>query len=684
MKITLHLLASFVLALFSTLALAGGGEPAPEEPPKGIIPVVDDQGRQLILQGLNASQHAKHSYMRRSWETETDVAHQAKALGYNSVRYLIFWDHVMPAEGVIDNGYLNDVATRLDWYADNDMYVILDMHQDNWGEQCGGNGAPAWATIGHEEEVGEGPWWLKAASPCVVDSTNAFWGNSNNIQEHFAQSWRAVAKKFRNHPAVIGYDLFNEPNRTDAIIDQMVHEMLSDEDKALLNTAVLGTVWVDGHPYNAMTGVIKDKIRQMATDMGYSVPESYVDKIAHTIISRNYGDWGELNVVHGFEHWALSDLYQRVIDRIREVDSDNYIFVEPMSVSVNHGFGTYLRRLNDPAAERRLGYIPHMYPRDLHEGGTYLESDFSRVDIWESNQSNFVYENNMAWLMGEFGHSNYAPGAQDFLRDAVRMARENNLGWAFWVSDKGGWGPIASDGVSDMPNAQELVIIYPRAVAGQIEYYDFQNEERTFVLEYSNNGATGSTEIALPPRFYPDGFVIESSDADGTWSWQHDTEKNILYIDHNPAVSAHSISIKPAGTTQVPLYRELKDGRSGKCLDFTGLLPQAGKNGVIWNCEGKTWQRWYYDTETQFLRNFQNTDYCLSHGDPSQAVDGGPVEIALCSDSDDHRWISIGNSFRNIYNTNIAMDAFGTDNNANVGQWSYHGGANQQWSWGNH
>ncbi len=93
--------------------------------------------------------------------------------------------------------------------------------------------------------------------------------------------------------------------------------------------------------------------------------------------------------------------------------------------------------------------------------------------------------------------------------------------------------------------------------------------------------------------------------------------------------------------------------KTGQCVDFSGKLPVAGAAGVTWDCLGDTWKRWAFDTEFGLLVNFQNPDYCLSHGDASQAID-------------DERWV---------------LDAFGSNNGDTLGQWTYHGNANQRWHW---
>ena len=647
----------------------------------GVLPIVDEQGRQLILQGLNSGK-GKHSYMRRSWETEADIEHQAKNLGYNTHRYLIFWDHVMPERGVINHEYLDDVEARLQWFTDNNMKVILDMHQDNWGEQCDGNGAPGWASTGTADPAPGAPWWIVAASPCVVQSQLRFYDSSTGLQDEFTKAWKAVAERFAGHPAVIGYDLFNEPTEPNAIVDQMIMEMVTDSDKSLLNFAVLTTIWIDGHPYNAFSGLIKDTIRNLAASQNISVPESYIEEIGHVLIARNKGDWGKLNAVREFEGGSLSNLYQKTINAIRTVDNDSYIFVEPMSISANHGFGTALRMFNDPrSGERRLGYIPHLYPRDLHEGTPYKETDWSRVTLWERNQKEYAYRNNMAWVMGEFGNSPSAEGGVNYLKNVVRMAERNHLGWEYWDSSPGGWGPIASDNVSDSANAAALVNIYPRAVSGRIENYQFDRENGTFTLTYRNTTATGATEIAVPARFAQYGLEVISTDETGLWSYSHDSDAGIVYVDHNPEQQWHTITVKPNTDTQAIVYSDLKLKNSSICLDFVGTLPSQDKSATVYKCSNVQWQQWGYDVANQFIRSNQNPEFCLSHGSAAQAVDGQAITIATCTDSDDHRWVIQGDSLRNLYNTELALTANGRDNGSKLSLKAYQAGSNQQWTW---
>ena len=54
------------------------------------------------------------------------------------------------------------------------------------------------------------------SSPAVQAALDHFWANSGapdgvGLQDHYARVWQFVAQRFHDEPAVIGYDLMNEP-----------------------------------------------------------------------------------------------------------------------------------------------------------------------------------------------------------------------------------------------------------------------------------------------------------------------------------------------------------------------------------------------------------------------------------------------------------------------------------------
>ncbi len=124
----------------------------------------------------------------------------------------------------------------------------------------------------------------------------------------------------------------------------------------------------------------------------------------------------------------------------------------------------------------------------------------------------------------------------------------------------------------------------------------------------------------------------------------------------------------------VPLsqFRELTSGACGKCLDTEGA------NVQIEACNGSDSQKWYYDSSNGYL--FNKLGVCLDSG--SQIGNNGTIEISQCANLDSQHFDFLANTIRLGADNTIVIDAYGTQNGSNVGQWTTHGGLNQQWNWG--
>lgn len=129
-------------------------------------------------------------------------------------------------------------------------------------------------------------------------------------------------------------------------------------------------------------------------------------------------------------------------------------------------------------------------------------------------------------------------------------------------------------------------------------------------------------------------------------------------------------------------FKELRDGRSNKCLDFEGSSPSNGQAIVLYECANVAWQQWSYDSATGLLRNKANPDYCLDN--KGQAYAGGGLHMWQCNAvNQNQQWNFVDNTLRLRHNSSLVIDAYGTSNNSTIGQWSYHGGSNQKWYWAN-
>ena len=196
---------------------------------------VDDLGRQVLLRGVNVNQLGEY------YQDDPDVASTVPLtkgefeaiaeLGFDMVRLLITWSRVEPQPGVIDQAYLGQIRQAVEWARQSDLYVVVDMHQDAWGPavvtppgttcppgfsgNVGWDGAPAWATL--TDGMSTCKIALREASPAVAQSFTNFYldraaPDGVGIQTHLVAAWGAVAGAVAGDPAVVGYDLINEPN----------------------------------------------------------------------------------------------------------------------------------------------------------------------------------------------------------------------------------------------------------------------------------------------------------------------------------------------------------------------------------------------------------------------------------------------------------------------------------------
>ncbi len=177
--------------------------------------ITDSQGRALVLHGLNVISAAKNAPLRVGPITRDDVRRYALDWGFNFVRFLIFWDAVEPAPEVYDAAYFERVEEQLDWMHEFGIQVVLDMHQDVYSEVFCCDGAPLWAVRANIDDFVQLPQWdLNYFTPEVMEAFDNFWdydGPHGDLQRHYAAAWAHVVERLGDHPAVIGYDIMNEP-----------------------------------------------------------------------------------------------------------------------------------------------------------------------------------------------------------------------------------------------------------------------------------------------------------------------------------------------------------------------------------------------------------------------------------------------------------------------------------------
>jgi hypothetical protein len=145
----LVLLAAIVSAA-SVSACINGDPPAAEPLPLTRLRadrtyLRDGHGRYVFIHGINTSGADKvparidskgvPSYVGKPFPVDQARAHFAKlrAMGWNSIRLLVMWEGIEPVKrGQHDEAYLDYLREITKAAAENDIYVLFEMHQDIW------------------------------------------------------------------------------------------------------------------------------------------------------------------------------------------------------------------------------------------------------------------------------------------------------------------------------------------------------------------------------------------------------------------------------------------------------------------------------------------------------------------------------------------------------------------------
>mgnify|MGYP001812321455 FL=1 len=245
--------------LFFVLTSSSGRDiTVPENP----VFIRDEMGRALILHGVNEDNCVKAHHLPCNGR---EMVEKEAELGFNFVRHLTQWRSIEPRQGEYDEDYLDALEERFDWYHEHGIRVMIDMHVDLYGPAVGGNGHPEWATVSEGSrlpfDTGQ-MWWLNYISGAVVQAYGNFWdyeGEHAWLQDAYYRLWQKVATRFRDHPAVLAYDLMNEPFDSLSFGDDFETRELAPFYQRLINAIreVDPDTWIMYQP------------RILATDWGY-------------------------------------------------------------------------------------------------------------------------------------------------------------------------------------------------------------------------------------------------------------------------------------------------------------------------------------------------------------------------------------------------------------------------------
>lgn len=170
----------------------------------GRVYMADELGRARQFHGSN------HKTTDPDTLTD-DLLSAAAERGLDHIRLSIFWDALEPTQGNYDQAYLDKVVAALDRAKAHGILVILDMHQDVYGPAFGSRGIPEWATrTDGAPFTPQESWLLNYMQPAVQNAFEHLYEDAD-LRQAQIDVWLHVVNRVKGHPAVLGYDLMNEP-----------------------------------------------------------------------------------------------------------------------------------------------------------------------------------------------------------------------------------------------------------------------------------------------------------------------------------------------------------------------------------------------------------------------------------------------------------------------------------------
>jgi len=481
------------MLLLATLTAARGAGDAPaawshEDGPFVTVAggrFVDHEGRHMILHGVNVGE--KHPpYV--SWHEPDDFA-RMREWGFNCVRLLTLWAAVEPECGRYDETYLVRLDERIAWAKEHGLFIVLDMHQDLWGEKAGwGDGAPEWATLDQGRPHRRGRVWSDAywMSQAVQTAFDSFWANAPGpdgvgIQERFALAWRHLAERYADEPAIVGFDLLNEPFIGSPILMAALGlaphagKVLSTEKGQALTLFDLSRLLSDHTSRSQVIERLKD-IEVYRALMEAAAP-----------------------AFQTFERGPLATMYQRVAGAIREVDRRHVLFLEP-SVSSSAGVPSVLGPVagSDGRPDPYQAIAPHAYDIVVDTPDAYKANE-GRLALTLDHHAALAARWGAPLFVGEWGAFYGSSEAGPVARAYMRLFEAHLASDTYWSFSRRDFNRAAYFRLLQRP--------YPMAVAGTLLQYSFDADKRVLRCRWRETPDIGApTLVYLPASWYPDGW----------------------------------------------------------------------------------------------------------------------------------------------------------------------------------
>lgn len=454
----------------------------------------DEHGRHRVLHGINlvakggrpsqfgTTQEYRHSF-RGEW-TAADIA-DLSARGFTLVRLGVIWAAVEPEPGHYDQAYLDYLTTQLDLLHGAGLAVLLDSHQDLYSQSFG-DGAPPWATLTTQEFAATDMWSdAYLSSQAVQESLDAFWANAAGpgqmgLQDRFAAMWAHVATHLGDHPAVVGYDLLNEP--------------APGSSAAQTYLTVLGA-------FAHATGQDPERL---AAD--FADPEAKLAQLARLedeTVHRRVGD-AVAHLVAQFEAEHVAPLMAKVTAAVRGAGTAKLIAREH-SYFANIGIPSG----QPPLVDANWAYSPHGYDLTVDTPAIALSSNIRAGTIFSRHRET-QERLDVPVIAGEWGAFGDYEGVADHCEYLLDLFDSYGWSWTYWC-----WEP----GFAETEAAAILTRQRPLAFAG--DGLSWQTRDGRLHARWQGRRSSAPSVFYVPgggARVECDGVGVRV-DHEGPWLW---------------------------------------------------------------------------------------------------------------------------------------------------------------------
>ncbi len=477
---------------------------------------IDSEGRQRIFNGMNLCDKGYHKEgeKRKIYEVpyNEELISSLSEKGFNLIRLGLTWDAVEPQPNQYDEEYLDKIQKVADLCEKHGIYFYLDMHQDLYGGRLG-DGAPEWACLTDGAEFkptkfvwAEGYFWGKA----VHKSFDNFWANKEYngvpLQTYFCNMWKHVAERFKDHPALFGFDLLNEPfPGTDG--GKVFRKLIAGVAKCVLFDKRCKILWL---------------AKQLFSGNAIRCLEPFDD----STLFRKATSGGDA-LIKKFDTGAYSQFINRTAKAVREV-TDNGIIIMENSYYSNLGIPYSTPAVNyDGKREEKLCFAPHAYDI-MVDTPEYKYASNNRVGSIFDEHRRSQERLNVPVIVGEWGGQSEGTDWLyhiDYLLDKFDGNQWGQTYWAYY------------EGLLENPIMSCLERTSPVAVCGKIDKYYLDRENNCFVLTYTQDKEYSvSTEVFVHKAY-------KSIECDAEYTAEPIGKNGAAMIKITAAPGKHSIRI---------------------------------------------------------------------------------------------------------------------------------------------